>query len=414
MRRLISLLSILLVAGCGAGNSISNHPTDDAEVLPDPDAEPRPDSEVPGLCGNSVIDPGEICDGQNFGGMDCHVLGFEGGELGCTEDCQLDTNNCVFDVPECGNSIAELGEACDGEDLSGETCSSQGFNGGSLACLADCGDFDTSACWVNPPTCGNGAVEPGEMCDDGNHVLTDWCPDGPQGTCQLASCGDGFVEAGQEDCDDGNHSTQDDCPDGPLGTCEWAQCGDGFVHGMDEVCDDGNAIDDLTCYADCSGFCGDGVWDIQHDERCDDAQTPPGTVCYADCSGFCGDGIVHDGVTFNNTYQMVFPDHGEECDGSADCNPDCTFGVCGDGQCSGNEHDSCNVDCDCVQLGGVVCGTGCCYGEGVYMAAQCCQNNLCAVWDAPWQPGVGVLNCGTCGNTCFTGSCHLGQCQSNP
>ncbi|MBT6177510.1 MAG: hypothetical protein HOI23_09695 [Deltaproteobacteria bacterium] len=31
-----------------------------------------------------------------------------------------------------------------------------------------------------------------EACDDGNGVLKDACPDGENGTCRLAECGDGF------------------------------------------------------------------------------------------------------------------------------------------------------------------------------------------------------------------------------
>jgi len=45
----------------------------------------------------------------------------------------------------CGNNIKETGEQCDGSDLNGVTCSSQGFSGGTLSCSASC-DFNLSAC----------------------------------------------------------------------------------------------------------------------------------------------------------------------------------------------------------------------------------------------------------------------------
>ncbi len=48
--------------------------------------------------------------------------------------------------PVCGNSIAERGEVCDGTDLAGETCQTQGFSNGTLRCKADCTGFDTSLC----------------------------------------------------------------------------------------------------------------------------------------------------------------------------------------------------------------------------------------------------------------------------
>lgn len=47
--------------------------------------------------------------------------------------------------------------------------------------------------------CGNGVVDPGEPCDDGNLDNTDAC----LSQCQQASCGDGFVQRGVETCDHG-------------------------------------------------------------------------------------------------------------------------------------------------------------------------------------------------------------------
>lgn len=55
--------------------------------------------------------------------------------------------------------------------------------------------------------CGNGDVGGGETCDDANDDDTDECP----GTCQTATCGDGFVQAGIEACDDGNADDGDGC-----------------------------------------------------------------------------------------------------------------------------------------------------------------------------------------------------------
>ena len=68
--------------------------------------------------------------------------------------------------------------------------------------------------------CGNGVLDPGEACDDGNQNNTDGCLDATSlgGTCQLASCGDGFVYAGVEGCDDGNGNNADDCPEGGSGS----------------------------------------------------------------------------------------------------------------------------------------------------------------------------------------------------
>ncbi len=47
--------------------------------------------------------------------------------------------------------------------------------------------------------CGNGRVEPGEQCDDGNARNDDAC----LSTCVPARCGDGYLWRGVEECDDG-------------------------------------------------------------------------------------------------------------------------------------------------------------------------------------------------------------------
>ncbi len=57
-----------------------------------------------------------------------------------------------------------------------------------------------------PPRCGDGIVQAGEDCDDGNTIDTDAC----RNTCALASCGDGLLQA-DEVCDDGNTIDTDDC-----------------------------------------------------------------------------------------------------------------------------------------------------------------------------------------------------------
>ncbi len=59
-----------------------------------------------------------------------------------------------------------------------------------------------------PPQCGNGIVEAGEECDDGNDVAGDGCE--PDCTPSPATCGNGIVEPGEE-CDDGNDVAGDGC-----------------------------------------------------------------------------------------------------------------------------------------------------------------------------------------------------------
>ena len=78
--------------------------------------------------------------------------------------------------------------------------------------------------------CGNGMLEPGEFCDDGNLANGDGC----ESTCTPTGCGDGNV-AGLEACDDGNITSGDCCsggctfeaaasPCGTSGGCDVGQC----------------------------------------------------------------------------------------------------------------------------------------------------------------------------------------------
>lgn len=54
--------------------------------------------------------------------------------------------------PVCGNNVKETGEICDGTDLAGQTCATQGFASGTLSCNATCSAFVTTACVGAPPT----------------------------------------------------------------------------------------------------------------------------------------------------------------------------------------------------------------------------------------------------------------------
>jgi MYXO-CTERM domain-containing protein len=63
---------------------------------------------------------------------------------------------------------------------------------------------------VMEPVCGDGEVNGvGEVCDDGAGN-SDTAPDACRTDCQVAVCGDGVVDTG-EACDDGNSDDDDDC-----------------------------------------------------------------------------------------------------------------------------------------------------------------------------------------------------------
>lgn len=49
------------------------------------------------ICGNGEIDPGEDCDASDFDGKNCQNYSFDGGSLGCTPGCAIDTSSCCDD-----------------------------------------------------------------------------------------------------------------------------------------------------------------------------------------------------------------------------------------------------------------------------------------------------------------------------
>ena len=52
------------------------------------------------VCGNGVIETGELCDGETFpsGSASCEDMGFAGGELVCNASCTVvDTTGCLAD-----------------------------------------------------------------------------------------------------------------------------------------------------------------------------------------------------------------------------------------------------------------------------------------------------------------------------
>lgn len=163
------------------------------------------------VCSNAITEPGEICDDGNLQSGD-----------GCSADCSF-----VDNLPN------------------GADCSANG----DLDCASRlCDTTETLDTCEAANVCGNGRVEGAEACDDGNVAPGDGCsadcsaadslPNGAgctanqqcaSGLCDtigdkvcesVNSCGNGLLEAG-EDCDDGNVLAYDGCGESCVFDGEW-------------------------------------------------------------------------------------------------------------------------------------------------------------------------------------------------
>lgn len=117
-----------------------------------------PDDGASSSCGNGRLDPGEACEGFDLRGASCETEGFSGGRLRCSAECKLDAAECF----RCGNGKKDPDEVCDGADLAGATCASVAGEGatGTLACATDCRAFDPSGCAFDAPKPALTACDP--------------------------------------------------------------------------------------------------------------------------------------------------------------------------------------------------------------------------------------------------------------
>jgi len=111
-------------------------------------------------------------------------------------------------------------------------------DGGSYVCPENLAcSVEQSVCV--PLFCGDGRLDPGEVCDDGNNRDGDGCSH----DCKsLEFCGNGIIDvAVGEVCDDGNNRDGDGCSH----DCRSLErCGNHIVDvAAGEVCDDGNNVD---------------------------------------------------------------------------------------------------------------------------------------------------------------------------
>ncbi len=315
---------------------------------------------------------------------------------------------CGEDPPEvkdpvCGNGAVETGEVCD----DGNTVSGDG-------CRADCKGTEV---------CGDGLKDDGEVCDDGNTVSGDGCRADCKG---VEACGDSLKDPGEE-CDQGA-ANSDTTPNACRTNCKLPSCGDG-VKDNGEGCDEGENNNDTApsaCRTNCAlSTCGDGIKDA--DEQCDNGAENNDDVpnaCRTTCLfAFCGDGVLDNGEACDNgannsntepnacrtTCQPAdcgdgVVDDGEACDDGANnsdstadaCRTDCSEPICGDGTVdTGEQCDEGNNNSDTAPN---ACREDCVLptcGDGVADNGEECDE--------------GLANSDTAANACRT-DCSAADC----
>ncbi|TNF37789.1 MAG: DUF4215 domain-containing protein [Deltaproteobacteria bacterium] len=248
-----------------------------------------------------------------------------------------------------------------------------GLNGdGTCTCQAGWYLASSAPFICDHTVCGDGVTAGAEGCDDNNDVTTDACPSGPTGTCQQATCGDGFARTdivdpqnpAYEQCDDGagNGNVADACRT----DCSLPRCGDNVVD-SDEVCDDGNLENNDNCPSaadnptacDALAACGDGFvnsvggddgrgHDFGPAEGCDDGDGDNHDDCPDGVGGTCQSWTCGDG------FQNTTANHFEECDDFDPNSP--ALPASGDGcaanckleagyTCTGLDTTACAMDC---------------------------------------------------------------------
>jgi fibro-slime domain-containing protein len=222
-------------------------------------------------------------------------------------------------------------------------------------------------------TCGNGKVESGEDCDDGNMRTGDGCnnlckieaayftcPTSGGACTDNSSCGNGVLEK-QELCDDGNTKPGDGCASDCKTEIGWQcrtpgkpcvpRCGDGQITAT-ESCDDGDVISGNGCSSTC--------------------QIEPGWTCQSGaCTrSVCGNGKVEQGEACDKGENNgLFYGDGTGCSRTCSNEPACRNNngvtmacakICGDGHKDTNEAcddgnqvngDGCSGACDRLEEG---------------------------------------------------------------
>ncbi|MBU1242590.1 DUF4215 domain-containing protein [Myxococcota bacterium] len=295
--------------------------------------------------------------------------------------CKVDPKT----VDACGDGIVDPGEECDQGEFGGVTCNALGFYGddGILSCGADCA-FDVSGC--------------GSFCGDGE-VDTAYAEDCDGTNLNGSSCTSLGAVGGVLRCSEGCRYDLSECT---------SICGNGRVEN-EEACDDGDTAGGDGCSSACAleaGFdctltnptvctaiCGDGL--LVGDEPCD-GDLFGGKTCSSEgfysgtlscdsdcrldtrsCEGLCGDGLLQEGHEDCDGVNL----NAQTCttqgfyQGTLRCGAGCTFDVSGCGSfCGDGVIDGTYGEvCDGLALAGNTC-TGLGYHGGTLACLADCSD----------------------------------------
>ncbi len=356
------------------------------------------------VCGNNILDPGELCDMDNLGSKTCADL-FGAGSTGVPQ-CNAHCNGFEFGTcTRCGDGIVNVStEECDGNDIAaGHTCETEVGKGstGTLTCYNTC-RINTSGC-SESIKCGNGTLDTSEQCDgtefqygmtectryDSKYIAGELkCSSCKIDTsdCEI-KCGNGKIDA-DEECDlnnFGNKTCASEVGQGSTGNlsctpsckldksqCTTPQgCGDNNTLDISEECDN-SAKDQFGNVAFIQGKNTCEKWNpiysggsLSCKNNC--------TVDESQCKLRCGNGTI---------------EPGEECDsnnfGDLTCEDRIGFGSTGKLKC----NSSCKiVDSECSEA--KTCG------DGTLQSFEACENNMfkdgvtqCARYDKKYISGT--------------------------
>ncbi len=325
-------------------------------------------------CGNLVLQSPEECDDGNLVAGD-----------GCSSNCTIELGACCGQCLNSTSNVTVPGSSQCTDGVTARACGEVilGCNESETARLTFTLDGTCSEASCND-LCGNGMLDPGEECDDGNLIGGDGCS--AMCTIERGSCCGG--------CLDPNTGTRvestcfDNTTDCKIaGVCilpPFTQFFSTFT--LDGVCVNESKCSELVC----------GNLVLQSPpEECDDGNLIDGDGCSSNCTfeGSCCTQCLNTAMVFlpgksnctqsiTNSQCAALPDPCEEISGATlsrtftvggACNSSTCEGLCGNGILDPGE------ECDDDNLVG---GDGC--------SATCLNETQCCDFDSPFLPCVSL------------------------